>query len=186
MARAYAAKEPPRSPVLLDYGAGFPDFIEAFEPADPLPYLADVARIERAWSQAYHAADAEPLGPEAFAALASSEAASLRLIVHPSLRLARSRFPAVTIWRMNVAGGVPRPVDFEAGGEDALVLRTQAEVEVRVMAPGGAEFVAAIVGRGTLAEATEAALAADASFDLASPLAALIAMGAFVGFEAGR
>jgi hypothetical protein len=49
MARAYIVLEPPRSPILLDYGAGFPDFIGEFEPAAVLPYLADVARIERAW-----------------------------------------------------------------------------------------------------------------------------------------
>ena len=50
MARAYVMVEPPRSPILLDYGAGFPDFIRQFEPAAVLPYLADVARIERAWT----------------------------------------------------------------------------------------------------------------------------------------
>ncbi len=55
MARAYVAEEPPGSPIMLDYGAGFPDFIGRFEPAMTLPYLADVARIERAWSEAYHA-----------------------------------------------------------------------------------------------------------------------------------
>ena len=61
MARAYALAEPPRSPVLMDYGAGFADFIAGFAPAASLPYLPDVARIERAWREAYHAADAEPL-----------------------------------------------------------------------------------------------------------------------------
>src|SRR5689334_8738140 len=45
LARAYATRHPPASPVLLDYGGGFPDFIATFEPAAPLPYLADVAKI---------------------------------------------------------------------------------------------------------------------------------------------
>jgi hypothetical protein len=48
MARSYVALAPPSSPIMLDYGAGFPDFIGAFEPAKCLPYLQDVARIERA------------------------------------------------------------------------------------------------------------------------------------------
>src|SRR5262245_57558518 len=33
MARDYVAEEPPRSPVLLDYGDTFPDFIDRFAPA---------------------------------------------------------------------------------------------------------------------------------------------------------
>src|SRR5579862_2934563 len=32
MARAYALQNPPRSPILLEYGAGFAEFIERFEP----------------------------------------------------------------------------------------------------------------------------------------------------------
>jgi len=153
------------------------------EPADPLPYLADVARIERAWTEAYHAADAQPLTAEAFAPLTPCDAVGLRLLVHPSLRVVRSRLPAVTVWRMNVADGVPKPVDFEAGGEDGLVLPPEADVEVRVCAPGGAEFVDALAARLTLAEAAEAALRADDRFDLSANLVALIAMGAFVGAE---
>ncbi len=72
MARAYVVLEPPRSPILLDYGAGFPDFIGPFEPAAVLPYLADVARIERAWAEAYHAPEAPPIDPAAFPARAAS------------------------------------------------------------------------------------------------------------------
>ena len=186
MARAYVTVEPPRSPVLLAYGESFPDFIAGFEPAAPLPYLADVARIERAWTEAYHAAEAEPLSAEAFAACAPDDAAGLRLVVHPSLRLVRSRFPAVTIWRMNVADGVPAPVDFASDGEDALVLRPEAEVEARIVAPGGAAFIGALAARRTLAEAAEAAFRASDRFDLPGHLAALIAMGAFVGVEAAE
>ena len=45
MARIYLAGAPPRSPIMLHYGAGFPDFIAAFEPVESVPYLRDVARI---------------------------------------------------------------------------------------------------------------------------------------------
>lgn len=43
----------------------FPDFIERYEHAQSMPWLADVARIERAWLDAYHAADTEALSAEA-------------------------------------------------------------------------------------------------------------------------
>ena len=61
MARIFAAAHPPGSPVLLHYGAEFPDFIASFPPAASLPYLADVARIERAATEAYHERDEAPL-----------------------------------------------------------------------------------------------------------------------------
>ena len=61
MARAYVAEEKPRSPVLIHYGADFPDFVARFEPAREIAYLADVARLENAWVEAYHAAEAAPL-----------------------------------------------------------------------------------------------------------------------------
>ena len=47
MARAYARVEPPRSPIMLDYGAGFPDFVRQFEPAAVLPYLAVLVLVRR-------------------------------------------------------------------------------------------------------------------------------------------
>ena len=61
MARFHVRATPPTSPLLFEYGRDFPDFIERYEYAQPMPWLADVARIERAWLDAYHAADAEPL-----------------------------------------------------------------------------------------------------------------------------
>src|SRR5207237_10685968 len=78
MARSYVLQAPPASPILLDYGDSFPDFIAGFEPAATLPYLADVARIERAWNEAYHAAEAAPLDPTAFAAVPPDQVAHNR------------------------------------------------------------------------------------------------------------
>jgi len=146
-----------------------------------LPYLADVARIERAWTEAYHAPEATALGPNAFAAIPTERVAEIRLDFHPSLRVVCSPFPALTIWRMNVGDGVAGPVDLESGGEDALVVRPAADVEVRSMPLGGAEFIAALASGQSLAEATMSALGADRSFDLSANLAALIGSGVFVG-----
>jgi hypothetical protein len=181
MARAHAVSNPPASPVLLDYGATFADFIAGFEPAASMPYLADVARIDRAWTEAYHAPDAEALAPEALAAIPTERVAETCLAVHPSLRIVRSGFPAVTIWRMNVVDGVRAPVALDAGGEDALVVRPEADVDVHSLAPGGAEFVTTLAHGRTLADATMAALSAAAGFDLSGSLTQLIRAGIFTG-----
>jgi hypothetical protein len=182
LARAYAVGDLPRSPMLFDYGAGLPDFIDRFEPASVLPYLADVARIERAWTEAYHSAEAAPIGSSMFSEIDPDLLPNLNLVLHPSVRIVRSRFPALTIWQMNVEGGVPGPVDLAAGGENALVVRPEAGVEVRSIPNGSPEFIRALAsGRPVLAAFGEA-IAADPRFDLAANLSDLIQVGAVVGF----
>lgn len=177
MARAYVLAEPPTSPVLLDYGTTFPDFIARFAPAASLPYLPDVARIERRWREAYHAEDADPLPPTALSGVAEAELPGLTFTLHPSLRLVSSRWPALTVWRMNVSDVPTTPVDFSVP-EDALIVRPGAEVEVRIVPPGGAAFVTALAEGRTLLSAAETAQAADARFDLAGNIAGLFAAGA--------
>ncbi|MFW6027844.1 MAG: putative DNA-binding domain-containing protein, partial [bacterium] len=85
LARAYIRAEPPASPVLAEYGRSFPAFLENFEPARQAPYLPDVARIERAWLDAWHAPDAEPLDPDTFASLPPEDYAEAVFTCHPSL-----------------------------------------------------------------------------------------------------
>ena len=78
MARFHVRATPPTSPLLFEYGRDFPDFIERYEYAQSMPWLADVARIERAWLDAYHAADAEPLAPQALASIPAGAAGRYR------------------------------------------------------------------------------------------------------------
>lgn len=183
MARAYVVTDPPRTPMLFDYGAGFPDFIEQFEPAAGLPYLSDVARLERAWMEAYHEAEAPPIGHAAFAEIGSDQLPTMRLVLHPSVRIVRSRFPVLTIWQMNVGGGIPAPVDLAAGGEDALLVRPEAVVEVRSIPQGCADFIEALVSGRPVLAAFEEALVANPRFDLSANLTDLIQTGALVGYE---
>jgi Putative DNA-binding domain len=182
MARHYVMQQPPTSPVLLQYGNGFPGFIAQFGPAENLPYLADIARIERACSEAYHAPDQKALGADALSGLPSRRIADLCLVLHPSLRIVRSQFPSVTIWRMNVGDGVPHQVDIELGGQNALVLRSSDIVEVHSISPGVAALVSSLTEGNTLMMATEAA-SREAAFELSSTLAALIRTGAFIGYH---
>src|ERR1700753_784655 len=69
MARFHIRATPPSSPLLFEYGRDFPAFIESYEHARAMPWLADTARIERAWLDAYHAADATPLAADALASI---------------------------------------------------------------------------------------------------------------------
>ncbi len=84
---------------------------------------------------------------------------------------------------MNTRDGVPASVDLEAGGDDILILRPDAEVELRSLPPGGAEFVEALGDDLPIVEATKAAMMADDRFDLSGNLSGLMRAKAFVGIE---
>lgn len=180
-ARAYVDARPPDSPVLMRYGVSFADFLDGFEPVADVPYIGDVARLEWAWHEAYHAADATPLAPDALASVAPEEAESLRFDMHPSMRLVRSRYPVVTIWSANRRCDRPKALDAGSGSEDALIARPGLTVEVRRLPEGGAVFITALLEGRTLGEAAGAAAEADPAFDLQANLAGLIRSGAITG-----
>jgi hypothetical protein len=183
MAAAYAVRHPPRSPIMLDYGDGFADFIAAFAPASSVPYLADVARIERAWVEAYHEREAVPATPQQMATIPPERFGDVVLELHPTIRLVGSPFPATTIWRMNTVGGTPEPVDTEAGGESALIVRCAAEVEVRRLARDSLVFVGALQQGATPSEAAKYALRVNPGFDLLDNLVAVIGLGLVIGWH---
>jgi hypothetical protein len=182
MARAYVEREPPRSAVLLRYGASFPDFVASFPPAASVPYLADMASLEWAWHAAYHAQDAAPL-PLAELARAVEDAEGTVLTLHPSLGVVRSPYPIVSMFELNTQDGEVPATRLE-GGEDALVLRPRLEVELRRLPEGGACFILALRERKTLGEAAAIALDEAAGFDLEANLTGLIASGAIIGIGA--
>lgn len=95
----FAHAHPPGHAVLLDYGAGFAAFLAA-QPwiAEELPYLPDVAEIERLRSEALNATDAPALRLPDVARLGADGWAALRLPLHSAARFAWLRTPAVTIW----------------------------------------------------------------------------------------
>jgi len=183
MARVYVGLEPPRSPVMLDYGGTFPDFIRTFEPAKSVTYLSDVARLECAWVEAYHAAEAPSADPALLATIDSRSLPQMGFTLHPSARVVRSSFPAVQIWLMNIDGGVPAAIDISSGGESALVVRPIAEVEVRRLPVGAATFIIGLAAGASVAEATTLAFDENSNFDLAGTLRDLFAINAIVGWN---
>lgn len=175
MARVFVARNKPRSAVILHYGADFPDFVAEFEPARDIAYLPDVARLENAWVEAYHAAEDEPLAVAALADVDAMRLGDLRLAFHPAARLLRSDHPAASIWAGHQGQGDVRPPKHWRG-EEILLTRPNAEVLVRVLPAGGYSFAHALQGGATLGEAHTAAACED--FDPGRHLIGLIEAGA--------
>jgi hypothetical protein len=184
MARFHIRETPPTSPLLFEYGRDFPAFIERYEYAQSLPWLADVARIERAWLDAYHAADAAPFSPIALSKVAPDQLADLVFTTHPATRIMRSSFAAVTIFAAN-RGTEPAGTIDAATPEDALITRPDFDVAVRLLPPAGAIFLACLMSGRSLGDAAAAALDCSPAFDLATNIAGLIGAGAFTSVTSG-
>ena len=186
MARVFIAQRPARERTLNFYGDGLADFVADFPPARELPYLADLARLERAVLEARHAADAPALEPSVLTAL-GAEIAAARLTPHPAARLVRSAYPIADIWRAH-EGDAPTTGDlaFATGAAGALVLRPRLAVSVAPLAPGRCAFVETVLAGGDLTAAHAAATSSDAGFDVMTAFRDLLAAGAFAGVAGNR
>lgn len=181
MARFHLRETPPTSPLLFEYGRSFPDFIDRYDHAADMPWLSDVARIERLWLDSYHAADAPALRAEMLSNVPPEKLDGLVFTPHPATRLISSAHPAVTIFAANRrSSSVGRVEDRPEAG---LITRLDDEVTIRLLSPGNLGFLKALLGGEGLASAAEAGLAGDAAFDLSGAICEMIAAGAFSHIE---
>lgn len=181
MARVFVSRQPPRACRLVEYGEGFADFIAGFPPAAPLPYLADMARLERRVLDATHAADAEAVAPTTLATLLATpeQLAALRLRLHPSLAVLHSAFAVADLWAAHQGLLALEAVD-PARPQHALIFRHRLATQVLAVPAASAAFIDALRQGARLADA--AASAGD-GLELAAALATLIRHDAIVGIH---
>jgi hypothetical protein len=143
MAGVYLRAHPPKSRLIMHYGADMPTFLAGFPHTAQLPYLPDIARAELALRDSYHAAD--HTRPDL-----STLSPDKRLVLAPSLRLIRSTWPIHTIWEMNTTG-TPGPLPPEA--QNLLILRPEFDPVVQGVSPEAAYFIEALQAGQTLERA---------------------------------
>jgi hypothetical protein len=182
MAEVFATDNRPASPVLIDYGEAFPDFIRTFPPAGSVPYLGDVADLENLWWAAYHAADVATLGPRDFELVPDSAWGDVRFAFHCSLGLGRSSYAAASIWAAHHGGPRLAEVQIDAP-EGVLVCRAMADVTVRVIDPVSHDFLATLRGGMILAETVELMTTRHGDFDLNSQLQGLLGLNIITGLK---
>lgn len=184
MARFHIREMPPKSPLLFEYGRDFPDFIERYAYARPMPWLADIARIERAWLDAYHAADAAALLPHVLATAKPTELANLVFEPHPATGVVRSAYPAVTVFLANRGDGPVGRIEASVP-ETALITRPSLEVEVRALSRGVDIFVGSLLEGEPFGRAAVAGHACCPNFDLATAIRVMLEAGAFAAIRHG-
>jgi hypothetical protein len=124
-ARRFALAEPSRSGDLDEYGAGFADFLAGYPPAASLEYLADVARLEWACHECTRAPAAPAFDFAALSRVAPDRYDTLRLTLHPAVRLLESPHPIAAIHEANAPDRDGTPA--RTFGADHVVVRRGAE-----------------------------------------------------------
>jgi hypothetical protein len=171
VAGVFLRQHPPKSPLIMVYGAEFPQFLEAFDPLEHIGYLPDVARLEQALRESYHAANATPIDPATLANLAEETLTAARMTFSPSVRLVRSHWPVHAIWAYNLEDGAPKPANV---AQDVLITRPDFDPQCHPLSQGGGAFVASLIVGESLGEAYEKAAKFSPDFDLAALLTLLL------------
>lgn len=171
VAGQFLRTHPPDTPMLMQYGAAFPAFLEGFQPLAHIGYLADVARLEQAQRQAYHAADAAPLPPDQIATIPPKALGDAIITLAPALQVIQSAWPVHAIWRYATEQGAPKP---PAVAQDVLITRPEFDPVLTVLPAGGAAFIAALHSGAPFATALEKASYAAPGFALQTMLAVLL------------
>ena len=180
LARRFIAAHPLRAAHLQGFGRELPAFLAGLPMAADWPYLADVAALEWAWHEVYHEADVAVLRPEHLAQVPTARQLDLRLALVPAARLVASPYPVLRIWQAHQGDADPAfTVSLDDGGVRLLLLRRALEIEFVLLTEAEQTWLAALASGKTLAEATLAALDADAGFDLAAILGRHLSLGSF-------
>lgn len=175
MATIFVRAHPPRSPLMMHYGAELPAFLTGFEPLAHIRYLPDAARFDLAMRQSYHAADSVPLTAATLAAIPQEALGDTRFAMAPATILIPSRWPLHDIWRYNFEADADKP---RAISQNILVTRPEFDPAPHPLGPAEYAWFTALKGGHTLADALDAALAVDPAFDMGATLSLALSTAA--------
>jgi hypothetical protein len=181
----YIARHPSRSGDLHEFGEHLPPFLQSFAPTAELVYLPDVARLEWAYHQVFHAASHPPLDLAALARVPAERQGELHFQPHPAARLLESAFPILRIWQVNQADYAgDLTVDLAEGGVKLLIVRREnLDIEFQPLEDGEFSLLRALAGNGDFATACERALAVQPTLDLPACFRRHVLQGTLVAFR---
>ncbi len=133
MARSFILENPPAQGCLNSFGPGFAEFIETFEPAKDLPYLADVARLDIALNAAYYAKDDSTLTEGELASIAAEDLDGLYLKLRHSVQLLSSPYPIHDIRDFALSDDQDGQLNIDSGGAFLMIYRPQLDTEIIIL-----------------------------------------------------
>lgn len=178
LARAFVRSHPPDDEVLINYGAGFSEFLDRRSKEGGVgskiaPWMPDLAKLELYWHESFHARAQASLGAAHLADHDPSRLGSLRFEMHPTLRSLSSEYDLLQAWE----GSAQSPARKSCV---LLVVRPDETPMLYRLEAGIAKVFSCLASGGTCTQAFE--LATNAS-EFSRLLAMLLSWGVFSGFD---
>lgn len=169
LARDFQWQNPPSSPLMIHYGEGFAEYLQDHPALSKYPYLGDVARLEYALRQSYHAADPAEFDPSR---LQTEQLLHATITLAAPVRVVSSSYPILGIWRMNTQANAPKPV---MQAETVAVFRPELDPTPEAITPADAAMLRSLSKGSTLETALSDAQAIDPDHDFARILGQMLA-----------
>jgi hypothetical protein len=177
-AREFVQKHPPRSPLLIEYGADFSEYLGADGDLKEYPYLGDIARLEHCVRLSYHEADSAVLAADDLTNISEEDLMDATFTPHPAMAIIESHFAIFDIYRAN-RGEKIGSVDNVLQPQAVLITRPLFDVQQHLLTPPQLVFFKTIASGQMFGDAAEVAFTESKDFDLASTISLMLSSGAF-------
>jgi hypothetical protein len=173
IARDFITENPPNSQLMILFGGGFSAFLKTYAPAQQIPFLSDIAAIERAWRLAYHSSDIAPLSHEELAQIPQNTIETGTFTLLQSAHTITSPFPIFDIWQAAQNGTAIDNIDFSIG-QSVFVVRPELDVHVYPIDHQSAELISKLQGGKSLSDIAQQFADANTDLDLVAFLTLLV------------
>jgi len=164
----YLLEYPPTEPSISDCGRHLADYLRDHPLREGAPFVADLAKLERAVVEVFQGIDAAVLGPESLRAVPPEDWPAMKLRIHPAAQIFALEWRVSELLRAVEEGRPWKPA--ERGEVKVLAWRRNARVFYRYLESAEADALEAASRGATFAEICEV-VAAEA--DDENPVAAM-------------
>lgn len=178
VARLFIDQCPPQSPVMMEYGSNFSTFISQFPGTESVPYLSDMAKLEWACLQSYHASDTATITPAELSQVPQDQLLNSQLTMHPAVDAIVSAWPIASIWSA-VKGLIDGDSIQTSKGEIVVIARPNYDVNVHQIEPPVLDFLKLLTDGNVISDAASQLLDKQPEFDVGSALLSLTQIGVF-------
>ena len=190
----YVINNPPKEACLEWYGRELGDFIETYEPAKSLPYLADSARLDWAMNESKCGKDDDTLQVGDLSSIAPDSYAETIFLLKDCVQLLRSDYPLDAIYEYcdkydesQSEEGADKPLaeNLNIDGPETFLMITRVGWDPTILKLEEPEYylLHEMAQNKPLGECVEAALDKDPEFNFADFLQNYITLGIFSRFE---
>lgn len=186
MGRSFILEHPPSHGCLNFYGTGFDQYIENFPPAQELPYLADIARLEIALNDSYYAKDEGALTPQSLGNIPEAELSTLPLILMDHVKLIQSLYPLDEIYNFCNTENPDGELDLNAGGVKLMIFRADLETHLKTLSDSEFHFLSLCEKQAALSDAIAETVNTYPDFDFGAFLQTFLPLETFLNMDTNR